>query len=88
MKFSALRVSLLMLFLQCALSAPAFAQARVSVGGVELDSEAGVSGVLGDVDDNLEETVDEDGEGKQRSWEPVVAPLTQDVERFRGHAGG
>ena len=49
MKSSALRVSLLLLFLQCALSAPAFAQARVSVGGVELDSEAGVSGVLGDV---------------------------------------
>ena len=75
MKYFALRVSLLLLFLQCALSVPAFAQARVSVGGVELDSEAGVSGVLGDVDDKLEETVDEDGDGKQRGWEPVVAPL-------------
>jgi hypothetical protein len=51
------------------------AQAKVSVGGSELESEAGVPGVLGDIDDKLEETDDEGGEGKQRSWEPVVAPL-------------
>ena len=55
--------------------APAFAQATVSVGGVELEPQGGVSSVLGDVDDSLEETVGEGEDGKQRSWEPVVAPI-------------
>ena len=64
-----------LLFLQYLSGAPALAQANVSVGGVELEPEAGVSGVLGDIDDNLEEAVDEREGGKQRSWEPVVAPM-------------
>lgn len=75
MKSYALYSSMMLLFLQCAFSAPAFAQAEVTVGGVEMESEAGVPGVLGDVDDNLEDTVDESNAGTQRSWEPVVAPL-------------
>ena len=40
-----------------------------------MESEAGVPGVLGDVDDGLEEDVDEEEEGEQRSWETVVAPI-------------
>jgi len=63
------------LFLECAFTAPAFGQTEVSVGSVELDSEVGVPGVLGDVDDTLEEAADDGNGGRQRSFEPVVAPL-------------
>jgi hypothetical protein len=55
--------------------AAAFAQVEVTVGGVDLESEAGVPGVLGDVDDGLEESADVRKAGKERSWEPVVAPM-------------
>ena len=65
----------MLLALYCGSSTPAFAQANVSIGGVELDSEAGVPGVLGDVDDDLEETDEDSKGGEQRRWEPVVAPL-------------
>jgi hypothetical protein len=65
----------MLLFLQCGSITPAFAQANVSIGGVELDSEAGVPGVLGDVDDELEETAGDGNGSKQRSRETVVAPL-------------
>ena len=70
--FNALVVSLL---LQFALVSPAFAQAEFALGGVEMESEANVPGVLGDVDDSLEETGDEAEDGKQRGWEPVIAPI-------------
>ena len=63
------------LFLQFAMAAPAFAQAEFAIGGVELESEGNVPGVLGDVADVLEETDDEAEDGKQRSWEPVIAPI-------------
>ena len=63
------------LFLQFAMAAPAFAQAEFAIGGVELESEGNVPGVLGDVADGLEETDDEAEDGKQRSWEPVIAPI-------------
>jgi hypothetical protein len=52
--------------------APTLAQTEIAIGGVEMEAEAGVPGVLGDVEDSLEETVDEDAE---RDWEPVVAPI-------------
>lgn len=72
---SALTAFLMFLFLECAFTAPAFGQTEVSVGSVELDSEVGVPGVLGDVDDTLEEAADDGNGGRQRSFEPVVAPL-------------
>jgi hypothetical protein len=75
MKSEAFNVFLTILFLQCMLVAPVFAQVEIAVGGVEMESEAGVPGVLGDVDDSLEVVADEEEEGKQRSWEPVVAPI-------------
>jgi hypothetical protein len=75
MKLSAISAFLSLLVLQCAFGASAIAQTKVSIGGVELDSEGGVPGVLGDVDDDLEDT-DEEGDGDDpRRWEPVVAPL-------------
>jgi hypothetical protein len=67
--------SLALLLLSGVSSAPAFAQAEVVVGGVKLESEADVPGVLGDVDDELEESADGRSDGKERSWEPVVAPI-------------
>ena len=63
------------LFLLYTLSAAAFAQAEVAVGGIELEPEAGVPGVLGDIDDDLEDQVDRRGDGTERNWEPVIAPL-------------
>lgn len=66
---------LIYLLLQCALIAPTSAQVEVTVGGVEMESEAGVPGVLGDVDDTLEEQADAGTDSKQRRWEPVVAPM-------------
>jgi hypothetical protein len=75
MKSSVFCTSLTLLFLLCVPCATAFAQAAVTVGGVDLESEAGVPGVLGDVDDGLEESADARKEGKERSWEPVVAPM-------------
>ena len=75
MKYPFLSVFILSLFLQCMLCAPALAQLEFTVGGVEMESEAGVPGVLGDVDDSLEEAADDEGEDKQRNWEPVVAPM-------------
>ena len=53
----------------------AFGQATVSLGGVEMDEEGGVPGVLGDVDDSLEEAAGDDGARPERNWEPVIAPL-------------
>jgi len=70
-----LRTFLVSLFLQCAISAPALAQAKLVVGGVELEYEVGAPGVLGDVDDELQESADDREGGEERSWEPVVAPL-------------
>jgi hypothetical protein len=75
MKSSVSCTSLTLLFLLCVPCAAAFAQAAVTVGGVDLESEAGVPGVLGDVDDGLEESADGREDGKERSWEPVVAPI-------------
>jgi hypothetical protein len=75
MKHAVLLVFIVLPFLQCALSAPAFAQAEVVIGGVEMESEAGVPGVLGDVDDGLEETAEDDEDDTQRNWEPVIAPI-------------
>lgn len=63
------------LALQTVPGAPVFAQTEIVVGGVEMDSEANVPGVLGDVDDTLEEDADSDKEGEQRNREAVVAPL-------------
>jgi hypothetical protein len=58
---------------------PALAQAEVSIGGVKMEEEAGVPGVMGDVDDTLEISDEEEAPGdsaeKARGWEPVVAPL-------------
>lgn len=51
-----------------------FAQPEVSVGAVKMEEEAGVPGVMGDVDDSLGEE-DEDTAEKTRNWEPVIAPL-------------
>lgn len=51
-----------------------FAQPEVSVGAVKMEEEAGVPGVMGDVDDSLGEE-DEDTAKKTRNWEPVIAPL-------------
>ena len=75
MKHTFLVVFIALPILQYALSAPAFAQAKVVVGGVEMESEVGVPGVLGDVDDDLEEVGEDDEDSAQRSWEPVVAPI-------------
>jgi hypothetical protein len=75
MKSTISSASLTLLFLLCVPCASALAQVEVTVGGVDLESEAGVPGVLGDVDDGLEESVDVRKEGKERSWEPVVAPM-------------
>ena len=60
MKHTFLVVFIALPILQYALSAPAFAQAKVVVGGVEMESEVGVPGVLGDVDDDLEEVGEDD----------------------------
>ena len=54
---------------------PAMADNPVAVGSVEMDSESGVPGILGDVDDSLEEKAAEDNADKERNWEPVIAPL-------------
>ena len=58
---------------------PALAQAEVSIGGVKMEEEAGVPGVMGEVDDTLEISDEEEAPGdsaeKARGWEPVVAPL-------------
>ena len=75
MKHPVLNALFASLLLQFALVSPAFAQAEVVLGGVEMESEGNVPGVLGDVDDGLEETDDEAEDGKQRSWEPVIAPI-------------
>ena len=72
MKLHAFHVLLSVLFLQCILVVPAFAQAEIVIGGVEMESEAGVPGVLGDVNDSLGDKVDEN---KERNWEPVIAPM-------------
>lgn len=52
-----------------------FAQADISVGAVKMEQEAGVPGVMGDVDDTLEASDDAPDQEKQRNWEPVIAPL-------------
>jgi hypothetical protein len=77
MKLQAFPIFLSALFLHGAVIAPDIARAEFSIGGVEMESEAGVPGVLGDVDDSLEDPVDEDGADgdKERNWEPVVAPI-------------
>ncbi|MEE4218189.1 MAG: BamA/TamA family outer membrane protein [Xanthomonadales bacterium] len=75
MKYLTLSFFIVLLPLQCLLSAPVLAQVEVTVGGVEMESEVGVPGVLGDVDDGLEEKVDDDKDEKQRNWEPVIAPM-------------
>ncbi len=67
-------------FAICMAAAPAFAEGSVSVGSVKMDYEAGVPGVLGDVDDTLEGKPGEEGSGEAdsktaRNWEPVIAPL-------------
>jgi len=75
MKHPVLSALMTSLLLQCGLIAPVFAQTEVTLGGVALESEAGVPGVLGDVDDSLEEAAGDEKDGEQRSWEPVVAPI-------------
>ena len=67
--------SLVLLLLPGVPSASAMAQTEVAIGGVKLDSELGVPGVLGDVDDGLEESADGRSDSKRRSWESVVAPI-------------
>lgn len=56
-------------------SLPAVAENPVAVGSAKMESEAGIPGVLGDVDDSLEEKAAEDKPEKERNWEPVIAPL-------------
>lgn len=56
-------------------SLPAVAEKPVAVGSAKMESESGIPGVLGDVDDSLEEKAAEDKPEKERSWEPVIAPL-------------
>ena len=75
MKHPVLNALVATLLLQFALVSTAFAQAEFVLGGVEMESEGNVPGVLGDVDDSLEETDYEAEDGKQRSWEPVIAPI-------------
>lgn len=53
----------------------AHAENPVAVGTVKMESEAGVPGVLGDVEDSAGEDTGADEPDKERSWEPVVAPL-------------
>ena len=57
------------------LAATANAAPEVSVGSVKMENEAGVPGVMGDVDDTVEEEAADDEPEKTRNWEPVVAPL-------------
>ena len=54
---------------------PATAESTINVGSVKMESEAGVPGVVGDVDDALEEEAATDTAKKARNFEPVVAPL-------------
>lgn len=54
---------------------PTFAENPVSVGSVKMETEAGVPGVMGDVDDTLEEEVGAEEDKKRRNWEPVIAPM-------------
>lgn len=54
---------------------PLQAEGPVSVGGVKMENENGVPGELGDVEESLEEAVTDEESGKERNWEPVVAPL-------------
>jgi hypothetical protein len=56
---------------------PSPAQPAVSPGAVELEQEAGVASVVGDVDDPLvEKSGEEEEKGESlRRWEPVIAPL-------------
>ena len=56
-------------------SLSALAENPVAVGSAKMESEAGVPGILGDVDDSLEEKAAEDKPEKERNWEPVIAPL-------------
>jgi hypothetical protein len=56
-------------------TSPATAESTINVGSVKMESEAGVPGVVGDVDDALEEEAATDTAKKARSFEPVVAPL-------------
>lgn len=69
------RALAMLLLLQCAPGPAGLALAQVAVGGIELEPESGVPGVLGDVDDSLEEAVERGEQKKQRGWEPVIAPL-------------
>lgn len=72
--YSKLSVFTLVLFFSLNVS-HSFAESPVSVGSVKMESEAGVPGVLGDVDDEQEAKVEADEKGKTRNWEPVIAPL-------------
>lgn len=69
-----LPVFLLVMVLGMAAS-QAFAETEVAIGSVKMESEAGVPGVMGDVDDSLEEVADSEEPEEARNWEPVVAPL-------------
>jgi hypothetical protein len=75
MRILKLRVYLVSLFSGLVLCTPVPLQAEVVVGGIEMQAAAGVPGMLGEVDDELERKPDDREDNGERSWEPVVAPL-------------
>ena len=69
-------LALLCTFLLCLVASASSVAVEVSIGSVKMEEEAGVPGVMGDVDDTVEEQADkEESADKDRNWEPVIAPL-------------
>ena len=50
------------------------AEPEIVIGGARMENEAGVPGVLGDVEAEAEE-LDPASDTVERDWEPVIAPL-------------